>query len=142
LPVTFTGEPASEYLIDQSEQENRLQTMSRVCNSCHSTDWINGHFIKLGNTLKEVNAMTLTATKLMSDVWENGIEDKTNPFDESIEQLWIKQWLFYANSIRYSSAMTGAPDYTSFKNGWWHLNENLQNMKDWTEFKKVKKDRD
>jgi hypothetical protein len=142
LPVTFTGEPASEYLIDQSEQENRLQTMSRVCNSCHGTDWINGHFTKLGNTLKETNAMTLAATKLISDVWENGIEDKTNPFDESIEQLWIKQWLFYSNSIRYASAMTGAPDYTSFKNGWWHLNENLQNMKDWTEFKKVKKDRD
>jgi len=35
--------------------------------------------------------------------------------------------------------MSGAPDYTSFKNGWWQLNENLQNMKDWTEFKKVKK---
>jgi mono/diheme cytochrome c family protein len=142
LPVTFTGEPASEYLLDQSEQENRLQTMSRVCNSCHGIDWINGHFTKLGNTLKETNAMTLAATKLISDVWENGIEDKTNPFDESIEQLWIKQWLFYSNSIRYASAMTGAPDYTSFKNGWWHLNENLQNMKDWTEFKKVKKDRD
>ena len=86
--------------------------------------------------------MTLAATKLMSDVWGNGIEDKTNPFDESIEQLWIKQWLFYANSIRYSSAMTGAPDYTSFKNGWWYLNENLQNMKGWTELKKLKKDRD
>jgi len=142
LPVAFTGEPASEYLIDQSEQENRLQIMSRVCSSCHSTSWINGHFAKLGNTLKETDAMTLAATKLLSDAWGNGIADKTNPFDESIEQLWIKQWLFYANSIRYSSAMTGAPDYTSFKNGWWHLNENLQNMKEWTELKKLKKDRD
>jgi hypothetical protein len=32
--------------------------------------------------------------------------------------------------------MTGAPDYTAFKNGWWYLNENLQHMKDRMEFKK------
>jgi hypothetical protein len=32
--------------------------------------------------------------------------------------------------------MTGAPDYASFKNGWWSLSENLQRMKDWAEFKK------
>jgi hypothetical protein len=31
--------------------------------------------------------------------------------------------------------MTGAPDYTSFKNGWWDLSENLQHMKDWIELK-------
>jgi hypothetical protein len=50
--------------------------------------------------------------------------------------MWVRQWLFYSNSIRYASAMTGAPDYTAFKNGWWYLNENLQHMKDWMEFKK------
>lgn len=86
--------------------------------------------------------MTLTATKLISDVWAKGIEDKANPFDETVEQMWIRQWLFYSNSIRYSSAMTGAPDYTSFKNGWWYLSENLQHMKDWIEFKKERSDKD
>ncbi len=25
--------------------------------------------------------------------------------------------------------MTGAPDYATFKNGWWELNRNLQSMK-------------
>jgi len=142
LPVTFTNEPASEFLIDKSEQEKRLNIMSRVCNSCHSTDWVRGHFAKLDNSIKETNEMTLTATKLMLDAWGKGIEDKTNPFDESIEKMWTRQWLFYSNSIRYSSAMTGAPDYTSFKNGWWSLNENLQHMKDWIEFKKEAKDKD
>jgi hypothetical protein len=142
LPVTFTNEPASEFLIDKSEQEKRLNIMSRVCNSCHSTDWVRGHFAKLDNSIKETNEMTLTATKLMLDAWGKGIEDKTNPFDESIEKMWTRQWLFYSNSIRYSSAMTGAPDYTSFKNGWWSLNENLQHMKDWIEFKKEAEDKD
>ena len=74
------------------------------------------------------------------DVWKNKLADRSNPFDESIEQMWIRQWLFYSNSVRYSSAMTGAPDYTSFKNGWWNLNENLQHMKDWMGLKnRVKK---
>ncbi len=136
LPTTFIGEPASEYLIDKPEQEKRLATMKNVCKGCHSIDWINGHFSKLENTIKETDEMTLAATKLMVGAWEKGIEDKSNPFDEPIEQMWIRQWLFYSNSIRYASAMTGAPDYTAFKNGWWYLNENLQHMKDWIKFKK------
>ena len=130
LPVTFTGEPASGYLIDKPEQEKRQQTVMNVCSGCHSTDWTQGHFAKLENTINETNIMTKTATDLLSEAWEQGIEDRSNPFDESIEHMWIRQWLFYSNSIRYASAMTGAPDYTTFKNGWWHLTENIQKMKD------------
>lgn len=136
LPTTFSGELAASYLIDTADQEKRIGSMKNLCNGCHSTDWTRGHFAKLENTIKETNEMTLTATKLINMAWEEGIENKANPFDESIEQMWIKQWLFYSNSIRFASAMTGAPDYTSFKNGWWYLNENLQHMKDWIELKK------
>jgi hydroxylamine dehydrogenase len=130
LPVTFYGELASEYLIDRLEQDKRLDRMKDICNGCHSTDWVKGHFAKLESTLKETNKMTLSATKLLEEAWEKSIEDKTNPFDESIEQMWVRQWLFYSNSIRYASAMTGAPDYAAFKNGWWYLTENLEKMKD------------
>lgn len=136
LPVTFTGEAATEYLIDKSEQEKRFTTVKNICNSCHGTDWINNHFTKLEHTIKETDKMTLAATNLVMDSWENRIEDRNNPFDEPIEHMWIRQWIFYSNSIRYASAMTGAPDYASFKNGWWSLTENLQRMKDWAQFKK------
>lgn len=139
LPVTFTGEPASEYLIDESEQGKRLTTMKGICNSCHSISWVNGHFVKLEKTIKETDEMTLITTRLLLEVWKDKIEDASNPFDEAIEQMWVRQWLFYSNSIRYDSAMTGAPDYASFKNGWWYLTENLQRMKDWMEFKKKTK---
>ncbi len=139
LPTTFTGEPASEYLIDKSEQEKRFKTMERVCKSCHSTHWTNGHFEKLDNTIKETNEMTLSATKLLLEAWEKDIEDKTNPFDEAIEKMWIKQWLFYSASIRYASAMTGAPDYAAFKNGWWELSDNLQKMRDLIDIKELTK---
>jgi hypothetical protein len=129
LPTAFTGEPASGYLIDKDEQARRMNTMKAVCSGCHGTDWIDGHFAKMANTIKETDGMTLAATKLLLKAWELKLEDRGNPFDEPIEQKWVKQWLFYGNSIRYASAMTGAPDYAAFKNGWWYLTNNLLEMK-------------
>ncbi|MBI4823574.1 MAG: hydroxylamine oxidase [Nitrospirae bacterium] len=137
LPTTFLGNPASDFLIDDKEQQKRQSIMKAVCLGCHSTDWTNNHFEKLKNTLKETDLMTLSATKLLLRAWEHGVSDNSNPFDEEIEQLWIKQWLFYGNSIRYASAMTGAPDYTAFKYGWWGLTTNLQEMKDLIEIKEA-----
>jgi len=104
--------------------------MKGLCNGCHNRDWINGHFTKLDNTIKEADQMTLAATKLVTRAWQNRIADPLNPFDEAVEQRWVKQWLFYANSVRFASAMTGAPDYAAFKNGWWELTNNLREMKD------------
>jgi hypothetical protein len=135
LPVTFRGDLADKYLIGFAEQEERLHGMESICNSCHSSQWVRGHFSKFENTTKETDKMTLAATKLMLTVWEKGLEDNTNPFDDSLERMWVRQWLFHANSIRYASAMTGAPDYATFNNAWWELNENIQRMKDWIEFK-------
>ncbi len=142
LPTAFTGEIAKQGLIDEKEQKKRKSGMAKICTQCHSTSWTNNHFAKLENTIREVDEMTLASTLLLLEAWKynlaEGIPHGKNPFDESIEQMWIKQWLFYANSIKYSSAMTGAPDYATFKNGWWNLTENLQQMKDWIEFKKKK----
>jgi hypothetical protein len=73
----------------------------------------------------------LNATLLLTDAWGKKLANNTNPFDEPIEHRWIAQWLFYANSIRYSSSMTGAPDYAAFKNGWWEMTKNLTIMEDW-----------
>jgi len=124
-----------DYLISEPVQKKRKAMMTAVCNGCHSTDWINGHFAKLDNTIEEVDKMTLAATQLMTDAWEKGLEDNSNPFDESIEKKWIRQWLFYGNSIKYASAMTGAPDHAAFHYGWWNMTENLQGMKDLIELK-------
>jgi hypothetical protein len=135
LPTTFAGLPASEFLIDKTEQEKRLRSMKSVCNGCHNRDWINGHFAKLASTMRETDAMTQAATNLMEEAWNNGLEYKSNPFDEPIEQRWTMQWLFYANSVRYASAMTGAPDYAAFKHGWWDMTNNLAEMKEMIELK-------
>ena len=81
----------------------------------------------MDNSLKEADDMVATATGILSSAWEKKLADNSNPFDETIEQLWIQQWLFYANSVRYASAMSG-PDYAAFKNGWWNLTKNLNDM--------------
>jgi hypothetical protein len=143
LPTTFAGEVAKEGLIDEKEQEKRKKLMSSVCNQCHATSWTNNHFAKLENTIKEVDGMSLASTLLLVEAWTHnlaeGLPQGKNPFDEAIEQMWIRQWLFYANSVKYASAMSGAPDYATFKNGWWNLTENLQHMKDLIELKKKAK---
>jgi hydroxylamine dehydrogenase len=129
FPTTYTGELATEYLLDKKEQRERKEIMEKVCRSCHSSSWTHNHFEKLDSANSEVDQMVLASTLLLLEAWDKGIEDKTNPFDESLELQWIEQWLFFANSVRYVYAM-GGPDYASFKNGWWNLSKNLQEMKD------------
>ncbi len=134
LPTTFTGELASEYLIDEKEQTFRQTEMKKVCQTCHGTSWVGGHFAKFNNTIVESDKMVLAATQLLLEAWNMGLADQSNPFDEALEQKWIAQWLFYANSVRYASAMSG-PDYAAFKLGWWELSKNLQEMHDLIELK-------
>ncbi len=129
LATNFTGSPSSEFLLTQAEQEDRRNLMSNVCKSCHSTSWVNNQLDKLDKVNSESDAMVLSATKILLDGWEKGVADNKNPFDENIEQLWVAQWLFYANSVRYGTAMMG-PDYATFKNGWWNMSHNLQKMHD------------
>lgn len=136
MPTTFSGEPASEFLIGPEEQGRRKKAMMAVCKACHSTDWVESHFAKLDSTIAETDKMTLAATRLLAEAWALGLADKTNPFDEELEQKWVKQWLFFGNSVRYASAMTGAPDYTAFKYGWWDLTGNLKQMQEKIKLKK------
>lgn len=138
FPTELTGEPVAEYLIDAKEQEKRQKAMQRVCLACHSHEWVNGQFARFENTIKTTNEMTLTATGILLAAWEKGaakgLAQKDSIFNEAIEKKWVEQWLFYANSIRYSSAMVGA-DYGVFANGRWYMSKNIQEMADWLEFK-------
>lgn len=130
LPTTFQGEIAHQYLIDEAEQQKRRDTLKNVCNSCHNIDWVNLHFERFEHTAAEVDKMVLAGTKLMEHAWENKLADNSNPFDEALEQMWIRLWLFHANTTRYASAMTGAYEYTGFNYGWWEMTNTLQEMKD------------
>jgi len=137
LPTTFTGKPASAFLIDTGEMNLRKEKMTSVCTSCHSTSWTNAQFGKLERVNADADKMVLSSTKILLDGWTAGTADKKNPFDEELEFMWQNQWLFYANSVRYAAAMMG-PDYAAFKNGWYEMTKNLEQMRNFNKinFKK------
>jgi len=138
LPTELTGEPVEEYLIDEREQDKRRTMMQKVCLSCHSQGWVDGQFSRFENTIEVTNEMTLAATKVLLSAWEKGtakgLAHNDSIFNEAIEKKWVEQWLFFANSTRYASAMAGA-DYGVFANGRWYLSKNIQEMVDWLELK-------
>ncbi|UCD83595.1 MAG: hydroxylamine oxidase [Deltaproteobacteria bacterium] len=138
LPTELTGEPVAKYLTDAKEQEERKRNMQKVCLACHSTSWVEGQFARLDNTIRTTNEMTLTATKILLAAWDkgaaSGLDQNDSIFNEAIEKKWVEQWLFFANSTRYASAMAGA-DYGAFANGRWYMSKNIQEMLDWLNFK-------
>jgi hypothetical protein len=76
----------------------------------------------------------LTATQILQRAWDSGLAQgpaqKGGLFDEAVEAMWVKQWLFYANSTRFASAMGGA-DYGVFAHGRWYMAETIRGMLDW-----------
>ncbi len=136
LPTELTGEPASAFLIDAKEMAQRRERMERVCMACHATSWVKGHFARLEKSIETTNKQTLAATQIVLKAWKSGVAQglPSSIFDEAIEKMWVEQWLFFANSTRFASAMAGA-DYGAFANGRWYLNKNLQQMSDWLNFK-------
>ncbi|AJF07845.1 hydroxylamine oxidase [Geoalkalibacter subterraneus] len=146
LPTSLDGTPATEYLIDENEQNKRRATMKRVCSACHSEGWTNGHFERFENTIQIMNEKTLTSTGILLEAYNsgvaNGLADGDSLFNEALEKKWVETWLFYANSTRFSSAMAGA-DYGVFANGRWYMNKTIAEMADWLEMlKKIHDDED
>ncbi len=129
LPTAFDGEPAKRFLINKAVQRERKKAMQEVCHGCHSTMWVEKHFEKMDGTLADVDKQVRAATQLMGQAWRKGLASRKNLFDEPIEIVWTEQWLFFANSIRYASAMAGAPDYASFHNGWWQMQKAIQELR-------------
>lgn len=129
LPTNLDGSWVRQGVIGKEEQDARRKTLQGVCLACHGTHWVRGHWERFEKTIEETNRMTQTATALMTQAWKEkrakGLPD--NPFDEPLEKRWVEQWLFFANSIRFSSAMMGA-DYGVFDNGRWYQSKGLREM--------------
>ncbi len=138
LPTELTGEEAEKFLIDEEEQEKRWNEMSKVCLSCHSQGWVEGYYDRFLTALETTNDMTLTATKIMLKAWEkgaaSGLAQNDSIFNEAMEKMWVQNWLFFANSTRFASAMAGA-DYGVFANGRWYQSLNVQKLADYLDFK-------
>ncbi len=133
LPISLDGTGQdSPMLIDKKTQLVRAREMNKLCNRCHSYNWTNSHFNKLDNIIFTTNRLVKKATMTMVKYWDKGIikgiKQHKSIFDEPIEKKWTELWLFYANSIRFSAAMSGGGDYGVFANGRFYLNKNLADI--------------
>lgn len=132
LPTSLDGEPASAFLIGALQQEKRRQAMQAVCRGCHSTSWVNGHWKRFENTIRQTNASVRLSATFMQRIWRSGaahgLAAGVNPFDEAVEKAWTEGWLFFANSTRFAAAMAGGGDYGVFANGRFQLSRRLSEL--------------
>jgi len=136
LPTDFEGGVASDYLIDKDEMTRRRDTLQAACLNCHGTSWVKGQWERFENTIRQTNADTLSATKIMADIWKKGWADqKANPFDEAVEKKWSDTWLFYANTIRFASAMGCGGDYGVFAGGRYQMSQSIVELNDWMQLR-------
>jgi hypothetical protein len=131
LPTELSGEPASEFLISEKEQNKRRERLQAVCSACHSGQWIRGHFQGLDRAVETSNQLTREATRIVQAAWSEGLAEGPaqggSIADEPLELMWLEQWLFFGNSVRFASAMMGA-DYGVFERGRWDQQKNLREM--------------
>jgi hypothetical protein len=140
LPTDLDGAFAAQYLIGPEEMDKRRGTLQAVCLSCHGSSWVNGHWARFENTLRETNAKTLGATRIMKEIWSAGLAAgpgrKANPFDEAVERRWADIWLIYANTIRFAAAMGCGGDYGVFADGRYELNRAVMELHEWLEWRR------
>jgi hypothetical protein len=81
----------------------------------------------------------------MTEIWKLGLAVNHakggNPFDEFIEKVWSDVWLFYANTVRFASAMGGGGDYGVFADGRYHLMKAVRELEDWLQTRSAQKKR-
>ncbi len=132
LPTDLDGGFAADYLISSETRAARRATMRAACLKCHDSSWVNGHFQRYDHIIDTSNQAVRAATDLMQTAWRSGLaqglDQGQNPFDESIERLWSDIWLFYGNTIRFSSAMGGGGDYGVFANGRYQLSSGIAEL--------------
>ena len=133
LPTELSGEPVASAVIDPEELAKRKSALKRTCRPCHGQSVIEGHFAQFERTIETTNSMTLAATKLVQRAWASGAArgpaQGGSPYDEPLERRWVEQWLFWANSTRFSSAMMGW-DHGVFEGGRWEQSKGLKELKE------------
>ncbi|MCJ7830841.1 MAG: hydroxylamine oxidase [Desulfobacterales bacterium] len=135
LPTDLTGGYASEYLIGETTQKERRKAMQAICLTCHDTSWVQGHWQRYDNSVRQTNAATQTATLLMGEIWQRGgalgLAAGGSLFDEALEKKWCDIWLFYSNTVRFAAAMAGGGDFGVFADGRYQLAQRIAELDHW-----------
>jgi hypothetical protein len=89
--------------------------MKVVCTQCHGKTWVDDHYVKLDKVVEEYNSVYFSpANKMLGELYEKGLLDKSRFFDERLEFEYYELWHHEGRRARMGAAMM-APDYS-----WWH----------------------
>jgi hypothetical protein len=108
-PSDFAAFPA------KTNWETERNKMKAICLQCHGNAWVDDHYAKLDQVIKEYNEVYFKPAKAMlDDLYTKGLLDNTRFFDERLEVEYYELWHHEGRRARMGSAMM-APDYA-----WWH----------------------
>ncbi|NDV20780.1 hydroxylamine oxidoreductase [Pseudodesulfovibrio sp. JC047] len=89
--------------------------MKDICKQCHGNAWIDDHYAQTDKAIEEYNENYFKpAKKVLDELYEKGLLDKSKYFDEGLEVEYYELWHHEGRRARMGSAMM-APDYA-----WWH----------------------
>ena len=108
-PSDFKPYPART---DWKEERDK---MKRVCLTCHSPTWTDGHFDHFDAAVANYNDNYFKPMKkLIDELYAKKLLSKAKPLDEKLEIDMYELWHHEGRRARFGAAMM-APDYT-----WWH----------------------
>ncbi len=89
--------------------------MKEICMQCHGKQWVDAHYVKLDEVVREYNENYFKpAKKMLSLLYKKGLLSKKRFFDERLEVEFYELWHHEGRRARMGAAMMG-PDYA-----WWH----------------------
>ncbi len=110
--LSWTLRPAVSKRMEN--HEDKRQEMQDVCQTCHTQDWVLGHYAQYDRAVDLYNdKFAIPSKTIMDSLAEAGLTNPT-PFDEEIEWTFFLLWHHEGRRARMGAAMMG-PDYTQ-----WH----------------------
>lgn len=99
----------------KTDWKKERQKMKKVCLSCHSEGWADGHFARFDAAVENYNEVYYKPMKkLIDELYEKKLLSKEKPMDERLEIDMYELWHHEGRRARFGAAMM-APDYA-----WWH----------------------
>jgi hydroxylamine dehydrogenase len=101
-------------VIEVMTWKDRRENMEMVCNACHTSGVIKGHYKQFDDLVNLYNnKFAKPIAAIMAELKKTG-KITPSPFDETIEWVWWEIWHHEGRRARHGAAMMG-PDYA-----WWH----------------------
>jgi hydroxylamine dehydrogenase len=94
--------------------EKKRADMKDVCNSCHSSPFVEGHYKQFDDQVDLYDTkFAKPATAIMKELANRGLIKKVE-FDKKLDWTYFELWHHEGRRARMGAAMSG-PDYA-----WWH----------------------